>query len=328
MVTATRTTFTYSHTIGKLAQSGAGFNNPYDVAIGLDGQLFVLNRTNMAHAPLGAVRVTICTFDEEYIGQFGNYGDDDGNFIWPVAIARDSQGRIYVSDEKRQDVQIFDANGTFIRKFGGAGKEPDRFNRPSGLAVDQSDNLIVVDHLNNRVQVFNPDGGLEAIWGEAGSGAGQFDLPWGVNTDAQGQVYVADWRNDRVQQFTLDGRYLATFGASGKGEEQLHRPANVAVDGEGIVYVADWGNERVQIFDATGGHLATLRGDSTMVTKWSRGQIESDPLLREQRTTHAERVGGKERLFRGPTAVEVDADGHLVVVDSCRHRLQVYRKES
>lgn len=328
MAIATETTFTYSHTIGLLAQSGAGFNNPFDVAIGSGGHLYVLNRSNMAHAQLGAVRVTICTIDEEYIGQFGGFGEEDGQFIWPAAIARDSQGRLYVSDEQRQDIQLFDAEGEFIRKLGGLGAEPGRFNHPSGLAVDPADNLIVVDNLNNRVQVFSAEGRLEAVWGEPGSGAGQFDLPWGVNADGQGRVYVADWRNDRVQQFTLDGRYLATFGSGGSGDGQLHRPANVAVDEDGNVYVADWGNERVQIFDPAGGHLAILLGDSTMVSKWARGQIEADPLLRELRTTHAERVGGKERRFRGPTAVEVNADGHVVVVDSCRHRLQIYRKTS
>jgi hypothetical protein len=33
-----------------------------------------------------------------------------------------------------------------------------------------------------------------------------------------------------------------------------------------------------------------------------------------------------EKLFWGPTAVRVDAQGRLYVVDSCRHRIQVYRK--
>jgi DNA-binding beta-propeller fold protein YncE len=326
MSITTTTPFTYSHTIGKLAQSGAGFNNPFDLAIGLGGQLYVLNRSNMAHAPLGAVRVTICTVDEEYLGQFGGFGTDNGQFVWPASIASDSQGRIYVGDEQRQDVQVFDADGRFIRKFGGQGSAPGRFNRPSGLAVDPVDNLVVVDNLNNRVQVFGPNGQLEAVWGEQGRGAGQFDLPWGVGTDVAGRIYVADWRNDRVQQFTLDGRHLATFGSGGRGDGQLHRPAGVAVDAEGDVYVTDWGNERVAIFDPAGGHLGTLLGDSAMVSKWSVGQIEADPLLREQRTTHAERVGSKERRFRGPTGIAVTDDGQIIVVDSCRHRLQVYRR--
>jgi len=31
----------------------------------------------------------------------------------------------------------------------------------------------------------------------------------------------------------------------------------------------------------------------------------------------------EKRLF-GPTAVEVDEEGRVIIVDSCRHRLQIY----
>lgn len=33
-----------------------------------------------------------------------------------------------------------------------------------------------------------------------------------------------------------------------------------------------------------------------------------------------------EKLFWGTTAVKIDAEGRLYVVDSCRHRIQVYHK--
>jgi hypothetical protein len=31
-----------------------------------------------------------------------------------------------------------------------------------------------------------------------------------------------------------------------------------------------------------------------------------------------------EKYFWGPTGVTLDTEGHLFVVDSCRHRVQVY----
>ena len=80
--------------------------------------LYVLNRSNSNQASQGAVRVTICTVDEEYIGTMAGYGEDDGGLVWPTAITNDSQGNIYIADEHRHDVQVFNRDHEFVRKFG------------------------------------------------------------------------------------------------------------------------------------------------------------------------------------------------------------------
>src|SRR5215211_6475043 len=178
----------YSHTIGQLAQSGAGFNNPVDVGVANGGRLYVLSRSNMAHAEMSFLRVTICTIDEEYIGQFTSFGSGDGELIWPTSIAVDRDVNVYVSDERRHDVQAFDRDGAFLHRWGSQGAGTGQFNRPSGLAVDPSGNVLVVDCLNNRVQQFTPDGQFLRTWGEAGSGPGQFNLPWGITVDRQGRI--------------------------------------------------------------------------------------------------------------------------------------------
>src|SRR5215211_3141563 len=162
--------FRYSHTVGMLALTGKGFSNPIDLALGKEGLVYVVSRSNSFQAPMGAVRVTICTLDEEYVGQFSGFGEEDGQLIWPTSIAVDSKGRVYVSDEHRHDVQVFGPNHEFVRKWGGHGSGPGQLDRPSGLAVDPSDNVFVVDHLNNRVCKFSPEGELLATWGEPGDG--------------------------------------------------------------------------------------------------------------------------------------------------------------
>jgi tripartite motif-containing protein 71 len=312
----------YSHTIGQLALTGRGFSNPVDIALG-HGLLYVINRSNAFQAPMGAVRVSICTVDEEYIGQFGGFGEDDGGFVWPTSIARDSKGNTYVSDEHRNDVQVFGSNNEFSHKWGGLGSGEGQLNRPSGLATDSHDRVYVVDHMNNRIQRFGSDGSFQLAWGSAGSNAGEFNLPWGICTDAQDNVYVADWRNDRIQKFTSDGQYISTIGSSGSGLGQIHRPANVAVDEKGYVYVADWGNERVAVFTDLGYPLTTLTGDATMST-WGAEFLGANPELTEGRKIMAD--GSAEKKFFGPTAIEIDEQGNVIVVDSCRHRLQVYKR--
>jgi DNA-binding beta-propeller fold protein YncE len=183
--------------------------------------------------------------------------------------------------------------------------------------------VLVVDHMNNRIQRFTPEGQSLGSFGEAGSGPGQLNLPWNITVDKDGVVYVADWRNDRIQKFGADGSYLGSIGTSGSGEGQLSRPADVAVDDDGNVYVADWGNNRVSIFSSLGAPMQTLLGDSTM-SKWGAEYLEANQDLVDGRKVMAD--GSPEKRFFAPTAVEVDDEGHVIVVDSCRHRLQIYER--
>ena len=76
MATLTQDLYRYSHTIGFYAQNGRGFNNPVDVARGRDGVLYVLNRAGSeVELRMLYKRVTMCTLDEDYLGEFSSGGD-------------------------------------------------------------------------------------------------------------------------------------------------------------------------------------------------------------------------------------------------------------
>ena len=338
-------TFTYSHTIGFLAYRGRGFIHPVDLALG-DGEgegdsgvLYVLNRGGPESAGrLEHKRVCVCTVAEGYIGEWGSGGLDDGQFWWPSSIARTADGRLLVSDEALQRINIFDPDGNYIRHWGVAGDQPGQLNRPAAIAVAPDDTLLISDGLNHRVQRFTADGEYLDGWGSYGAQAGQFNTPWGLACDAAGNVFVADWRNDRVQAFTPQGRFVGQWGVSGDGKGQLHRPASVAVDAAGYIYVADWGNERVQIFAPDGAVAAILHGDAT-TSAWADDYLAANPdeaaarraanlspAVNPWRDRHRETSAGIESRFWGPTSVTVDDAGRIYVVDSCRHRVQIYRK--
>ncbi len=340
-MTSTRA-FQYSHTIGMYAQTGRGFNNPVDVALGRDEMLYVLNRAGSDISPrMLYKRVSVCTLGEAFHGQFSHGGTEDGEIMWPAGIAIDAAQRLYISEEALQRISVFDQDGQFLYKWGVQGKGEGEFDRPAGVTIDADGHLLVADGLNHRVQRYTQDGQFLGQWGRHGSGAGEFYLPWGIATDSANQVYVADWRNDRIQKFDAQGAHLASWGTPGSGEGEFHRPSGVAVDAEGLIYVADWGNERVQILDPDGHCLTMLRGDSD-VSQWGQDYFISNQDELEERHNAdlepeldllpsdgpREESASIEKLFWGPTAVKIDAEGRLYVVDSCRHRIQVYHKSA
>lgn len=332
--------FQYSHTIGMYAQVGRGFNNPVDVALGRDDVLYVLNRAGSDVAVrMSYKRVSVCTLSEEFHGEFSHGGTEDGQIMWPTSIAMDAEQRLYISDEALHRISVFDQDGQFLYQWGVKGQGEGEFDRPAGLAFDADGHLLVADGLNHRVQRYTREGQFLGQWGGHGRGAGEFNLPWGIATDAENQVYVADWRNDRIQKFDAQGTHLASLGTPGSGEGEFHRPASVAVDADGLVCVADWGNERVQILDPS-GHCVTLLQGEAGVSKWGQAYFISNQDELEERQ-HAdlepeldllpsdgprEASASIEKLFWGPTSVKLDREGCLYVVDSCRHRIQIYQK--
>ena len=348
----------YDHTIGFQSNQGRGFNNPVDLAVGpplgstlefplgstsnSEVKLYVLNRGG-PETPirLPYKRVTICTAAEEYLGEFGTGGSGNGEFWWPSSLAFDSAGRLYIADEALHGVSIYDGDGVYLDHWGEGGSSDGQLNRPSSIAFDQDDNLYLADSMNHRVQKFTKEGRFLGKWGEPGGGPGQFNMPWGIALAPDGAVYVSDWRNDRIQKFTISGEFLGQFGESGEGEGQLSRPAGLAVDSTGRVYVADWGNERVQIFGPAGDFLSSLRGDSAP-SRWAQDYFNANPDEARARAesnlepdlgvgvaTRSERrreeSANIEKLFWGPTSVRLDGQGHIYVVDSLRHRVQIYR---
>ena len=328
----------YVKTVGVTTnQSGRGFINPYDTAFTPDGRILVLSHCDTARAAL--VRIGMLNWDEDYLGEFSKgYGRGEGQWMLPIAMAVDSQQRVYVTDEHLHRVTVFDLEGNFIKQWGELGTDPGQMNAPGGIAICGEDTIYVVEQRNNRVQRFNTDGESIGMWGEAGDGPGQFNMPWGVGLDNNGHVYVADWRNDRIQRFTSDGQYVAAIGESGSSDGQLSRPSGVCVDSEGYVYVADWGNERVQLFDADGNFVQTLRGQATL-SKWAQDFMSVNPdesntrqmsNLVPELPPHLDTpylVSSQiEPYFWGPVSVRLDGEERLYVTESNRHRVQIYQR--
>ena len=321
-----QTTYQYSHTIGLASLAKEGFLYPVDMAIDSQNRLYVVNRgITFKQLDIKCMRVSIASPDGDYLDQFGGWGHEDGQFEWPTGIACDRTDHVYVTDISDNRLQVFSQKGDFLGKWGTAGDRDGEWNRPTSLAFDREDNLYVSDTLNCRIQKFTKEGKFLLKWGEKGTGDGQFDMPWGIALDAAGDVYVADWRNDRIQKFDAQGKFLMKFGQSGDGEGEFHRPSGVAVDTAGNIWVSDWGNHRAQVFSPDGSFLAQFRGDATL-SNWAVKYLEANQDYVQGRKIA--KSLDPEKWFYSPTAVKTDGAGRVYVVDSNRHRLQIYRPAS
>ena len=309
-----RAGFPYLKTVGMRRWT----NQPMDVAIGAEGRIYVLCRSETL------AQISRLTWDDDNLGPIGGKGTEDGNFVWPVALIRDSEENLFVSDEGLHRITALSRDGEFLGKWGEYGDEDGHLNRPSGMAFDAEENIYVVDTLNHRVQRLTKGGKFLMNWGRYGEGDGEFNMPWGITVDELGDVYVVDWRNDRVQKFTADGEFIFRFGRSGSRDGQFNRPTGVAVDKDGDIYVADCGNNRVQLFSAEARFVEKFIGDATL-SKPARQYLMTNALpLRLREMTSLE----PQKRLRSPKSVRVDDQGRMYVPDYNSFRVQVYQKEA
>lgn len=336
-------TFTYQFVAGRSEFQGTGFRNPMDIALGPDNTIYVVNRSYESRSDGTRINLFILGDEgEEYVTEFGGYGEGPGQFIWPMSIALDSDTNVYVSDEYLHRITVFDRDGNYVGHWGVHGSGDGELDRPAGLAI-RDDVLYVVDSRNHRVQKFTLDGRYISQFGGLGSGPGEFNTPWGICLDQEDNIFVADWRNDRIQSFSKDGEWLASFGQPGTGGDTsiarehggirvvprpvglFNRPTGVAVDKDGDIYVADWLNNRVQVLTPEGRFITEFTGDAGL-SKWGVGKIESNPDMIRQR--NGVRDFTPEKVLWAPVAVKVDDNGRVIVVDTTRHRFQVYQKNT
>ncbi len=241
---------------GGLAASATTLCQPYGVGLDAAGHLYIAdagnNRVLEFGSPLGGSVAANRVFgqpsmtsnacnDGTAAGDANGLGPD--SLCFPVAAAADSNGNLYVADQKNNRVLEYSAplatDAIADRVFGqtdmtsnqpnlGGVPSDASLDSPAGVATDFFANLYVADAGNNRVLEY--DTPLNTTSGEAGAGDSLADFVFGQN----GQFTTSN-ANDGTDASDVNGL----------GPDSLRGPLGLAVDSAGDLYVADTGNNRM-----------------------------------------------------------------------------------
>jgi sugar lactone lactonase YvrE len=260
--------------------SAARFSGPDGVAVDSAGNVYVADTANntIRKVTPGGVVTTLA-------GLAGNPGSADGTgsaarFNFPVGVAVDSTGNVYVADRDNDTIRKVTPGGVVTTP-----PWMDLFS-PCGVAVDSAGNEYVADAGHHTIRKVTPGGVVTTLAGlnqydvfgnpvggsaDGTGSAARFGLPFGVAVDSAGNVYVADLGNQTIRKVTPGGVVTTLAGLAGTftygsvdgtgSTVRFYGPVGVAVDSAGNVYVADTYNNTIRRgFAANGGTvIATSR---------------------------------------------------------------------
>ena len=325
--TGTITTMAGTGTSGFSGDGGdavqAQLNYPNGVAVDSAGNLYIADRNNQRIRKIDSTG-TITTMAGTGEGDFGGDGGPaiQAQLSFPVGVAVDSAGNLYIADTSNQRVRKIDSTGTITTiagteyGFSGDGRAATeaQLQFPHGVAVDSAGNLYIADSGNQRIRRVDSTGTITTI---AGTGEGDFGgdggpaiqaqlkNPHGVAVDSAGNLYIADTNNQRIRKIdstgtitTIAGTGTNGFGGDGGAavQAQFNFPTGVAVEPLHRI------RARIRKIDST-GTITTIAGTGTSGFSGDNG-----PAVQAQ--------------FNFPSGVTVDSAGNLYIADRNNHRIR------
>ena len=303
--------------------SAAQFNAPFGVAMDGAGNCYVTDAANSTIRKISPSGV-VSTF----AGSAGLPGSTDGagsaaRFNYPLGIAADGAGNLYVTDSSNCTVRMITPAGVVSTLAGRAGFSGHAdgigtaatFFIPVGVAVDGSGNLFISDAENNTIRkMVIATRQVTTVAGRAGvtghtdavGTAASFSLPLGLVVDPSGNIFVADSDNYTVRMITASGVVTTILGTPGVfGHVDGTGPAaqfgeiqGVALDSAGNLYFSDYSFNAIS--------KATKSGVS-----WTATEVAGHSDV-----SGSSNGTGSSALLYSPALMTIDNAGNLYVVES------------
>jgi uncharacterized protein (TIGR03663 family) len=218
------------------------FNEPWDVAVGPDGTVYVADTWNN--------RIQKFTPDGQYLTSWGFFGQaETPDAFWgPRGVAVDAQGRVFVSDTGNKRVSVFDSDGNplSIIKLD--------LNEPVGIAIGPDGRLYIADTWNQRVVVAKEAAdnifALDTSWPIDGWYSQSLDNKPYISVSSDGRVFVTDPEGYRVIEFSTNGDFVRTWGSFGSSADAFSLPSGISAGENGQIWVTDNGANRIMLFQA------------------------------------------------------------------------------
>ena len=274
------------------AGTTARFGDPFAVAMGANGTLYVADAADSGH---------IRKIDTD-----GNVTTLPGTFDTPSGLAIDRKGNVIVAETGRHAIRVISPEGvvTTLAGNGAAGYRDGaasraQFNGPIGVAVDENGNVYVTDSYNDRIRLITADGKVRTLAGQDRPGfadghgaAAAFDTPTGIALKRDGTILVADTGNDAIRMLSANGRVSTLVHTDPADAGGLLKGAvGVAPTWDGFVYIASYQRGRI-VQMSPQGELGILAGQGATVP------------------------GNAELHLVGPSGTAVDRKGVLYVSDA------------
>lgn len=135
-----------------------------------------------------------------FINTYGEQGNGNGQFSVPSDVSVDQQGRIYITDQMNNRIQVLSSTGEYLYQFGqhGYGEDNDNFLLPTSIQVTE-DRIFINDLVNRSLKSFTHEGVFIDSFSGLGAkpNTGQLWMPYLLHAD-NNRLIVPDCATNQV----------------------------------------------------------------------------------------------------------------------------------
>jgi streptogramin lyase len=240
----------FANSVTLLNSSGAAVSGSPYTAGGLNFPISIsVDQTNISWiVDYGNSHLTL--LNNAGAAQSGTTGYDGvdatatGNFIFPVAVAVDSNRNGWVANQSSNTITKVSTSGPSYTSYIVG-------NGPSGVAVDANNNVWSANYYGDSIGAVAPSGSV--LSGTSGFTGGGVLHPQGIAADGAGTVWVANYRGPSISQLagvgSKAGTGVALSPAAGWAPDAaLLEAFGLAIDASGNIWVSNFGSNTITEF--------------------------------------------------------------------------------
>ncbi|MDA7614083.1 sulfatase-like hydrolase/transferase [Verrucomicrobiales bacterium] len=305
----------------------AQLNNPFGIAVGPDGCLYVCDTGNHVIRRIDDAGIITTVAGNGTAGYSGDGGPaKEAQLHEPYELRFDEEGHLFFVEMKNHLIRRVDQETSIISTIAGTGQQgfsgdggsarEATFSRPHSIQFGPDGDLYICDIGNHRLRRVNLRRGTVTTFcgngektlprnGQSISGAPLFG-PRAIDFDHEGNLWLALREGNRLYKLRLEEGTLHWMAGTGKKgfsghggpakKATLSGPKGVSVGPDGRVYLADTESHSIRIYNPKNRLLSRLSGD------------------------------GAKGVYARPHGVFVNQAGTIYVGDSENHRIAAIKR--